>query len=64
LKHKVNNIKAWKVTSAQGISAPPQQTQGNPLPPPTQSSGPIDTSNVPAGKEPDKADDYVDDLPF
>lgn len=60
-----NDIKAWKVTSGQATNtAIPQQgpAQGNPLPPP--SSGPVDTSSIPAGKAPDQAAEYEDDLPF
>ncbi len=62
-----NDIKAWKVVANQESAQPSAQPnqfapQNNPIPSP--SSGPMNTSSIPAGKEPDQSTDYVDDLPF
>lgn len=54
------DVKAWKVELASAATAPPQpMATQNTTPPP-----PFDAGSVPPGPEPDKSDNFEDDLPF
>lgn len=50
------DVKAWKVMSANQQPQAPQQTASTPPP--------FETNAVPPGPEPDRAENFEDDLPF